>query len=649
MSRSFTADRTLQASVSTLGALKVIYTAWDEAPFYVRLEQYHENGDDAGGKDNRYFFEQNRILYVDDGTGMGLFMLPQDEALLRRAEETGDLALLDALRDSASLRTLQWMVEHFTFSAKKLLGKEPGRGTKGFGSVAANGFATITYRTRPRIDLARALLGPNTKESDYGFYELTLPTLAQVQKGETYCLPKTVIGKQLLDPDNRPMSHGTVVELTLTSPIYDRLSPTQFAAYLKRHFGPDIAKGRYKLTVIDKVSDDARKNFSREQRIEVQPVTYKGIPILDTSFRVGEGRQDCGVALYFNLQGEKDGGVTIRRQERGTCSLKEIPAFSGNEAVWGRPELNGYIDFPSDERLWDEKKRFPIGSSTRRQWEEQLRRLEPTIQEAITNIEQQRKEKIFDQSLSDVAAVTLQAMQDLNYSSMLPFGIKVEKPRKTKEGKTPKPEPLQTIQAQVENEYGRGLQGIIVELWRGNQRLEQMETGKSGKLSFGKRMAGKYRLRAVIPKSFPNYEIHPPSTVEFEILSGQGFKVTFTVTTHEPPKTESRMPRLEILLIDDPKIFPDPDNPYSIEGIPTLGLIYINASDKALGEASAGNDVEDWRSIIARYTAGAMAEHICGPQSNIHEVMICFNALFERERQLLGALGKKTSKARKSK
>ena len=130
------------------------------------VEEYVDNATDANARKIWVVRETRSVTIIDDGHGMPLDLMPEDQAMLelyRQTLESGeateaDLDFRQFVRYPESLKSLSWAMESIAFSGKAYRQAEEGslRGRRGIGALSYRGSndGTSMWYSRPSMEIA---------------------------------------------------------------------------------------------------------------------------------------------------------------------------------------------------------------------------------------------------------------------------------------------------------------------------------------------------------------------------------------------------------------------------------------------------------------------------------------------------------------
>lgn len=598
-------DYVSQADVNTANTMKLlgsVYESWMHA-----LAEVVANSRDGAAQNIWIELYPDRIVVTDDGQGMVPDMTEEGKELLRMFREdikagrvTPDTEIRKIIGEvsPASLSSLRWMMECIAFSPKI---SRPGSGVQGMLGIGANSFRQFAdkavWLTRSSRELAREFWGNDPKTQSRPAYILEPPTNGMLDRYDiTYKVTQS--SESVRGPDGKVLDSGTRVvihDLKRGSEAGSR--PAAFADYCKSRFGGDISRRKFKLKVIDYVTEEGRRLNGRE--IEVQSVAYKGINVFKGMLYLGGTKNPFEVELYYDPQ-SKASLPKLRRKGNDVSDLTKLDEFA-QLAPFNTGKLAGFVEFPEvedEDKVWNPSKTMPIDTDTRASWRHQVLRIVPEINEAIKEIEERAKRQSSENIAKEIREATLQAINELEAYQDLSLGVT----RRGRVTTSPTHQPLDGVYGAVYNEHNRGVVGVGIELFRGKSRADLLATGVGGRVSFGLLPKGWYTLKIVLPegtKAVGPTEFNFGSSVNDVV-----YRAVFHIWTGQPAPKKTGVPRFSLFH----HAFDDPDNPY-LENLEHFGLVEINTEHAAFKKADSEGDDEYKRILNALYTAQAVTEY----------------------------------------
>lgn len=597
--------------------LGTIYRSSAEA-----LSQAVENSADAQAKRIWVVIKRDSIQIIDDGDGMVPEMLPDDRRqldeyllLAQKGAIPEGIAIQDAVaEDSVSRKSLQWMRENNALSPK-FAGNEQTRGMKGVGYWAFLTYAkTPRFLTRPSMELARLAWKSDASREQRKTYFSSPPSLEQLQRDNTD-YPIGISGEPLKDPWGRPLEHGTMFEASGLLPGHEEaLRPSVVASFFRTRFGPDVRMGKYTLTIVESVSDEARR-LGRPVEIEIKPSEYKGRLTIDRDFfvRANTG-SPCHIQLWYDPN-TRNGQIFVRHKDSDKFELTELPAFK--TSPWNTGSLSGFITFPvydNEERLWDTSKQYLLESPERNQWIKRVEDLADEIEQGIANADLVFQNEQMRDVKDDMSSAVAEAMREVEAFNDWAIGSAPDKkPRNYRGIQNP------YVIARVSNEQNDPVEKITLQLYSRGQLLEEKLTGNWGQVSFGRLAIGDYRIKMVIPEGLS--AVLSESQVKIR-EDTPGAHAQFYLNTGEPKRLQPKKPNkltLEFMDLGDPML------PYRHQL--EFGIIYYNVGFTELAEAFATRKIDTQDALLAHFTASAITDYVFNRSGGgPHEYILLENA-----------------------
>lgn len=587
------------------------------------LEQYVENGYDAGATQVIVVLEKNRIAIFDDGHGLVPRMSPDDYDTLGAYKEdldsqkiSGDLPfeiLFPELSDSPSLRSFQWMMECIGLSSKRISHETQTRGIKGLGALSFQQIANrAVWYSKPRTDLALAYYKHQEVAQNPPTAVLRSPTVDQLRNqiiryeiSETEPLKNPFLGEEV--------QSGTLVELTeLREGVERSLRPNSVIRSLQERFGNDIRIGRLKIQVIDRLSNEG------ESVTEVPPSTYPGMLIFHTESALRGGKGPFGVEVYFDPLGRAL-YPKLARKGSEVCPITQLSDF--NRYPWNSGRLSGLVSYPdlSDEEApWDAQKSLPLAGPVYNQWQKRVEEMVGDIETEIEKIEEERRSTQLEEFSKVLGQEMVEAMREIPE-----FRDLVVRPKREVGKKRPQ-KPEDRVIATVTNEHDDSVIGARVELWTTSptELVRSAVTKRSGVISFGRNPYDRYRLRiAELPTGAV---IDGMDEYVFNLRASMpGVRENFRVINGEPPRPKPK-PINQIT----PYLhgWSNTDEPY-IQRL-EFGVVEINTEGVELREAISRNDVDGRVTLCAQYMASAAAEFAAAEDESREDTLINASRLF---------------------
>lgn len=596
------------------------------------MGEYPDNSADAGATQIWVVLEPGRISIVDNGHGMIPDLLPEDQEYYRMFLEDVEMKKIRSgydLRDfmsPPSLKSVRWMMECVAYSSKRPQEGELIRGMRGIGAQGFRQIAgTAVWLTRPSADLASAYWTDGFPSKGIPTVKVIPPSAEQLEHFDT-TYQVLFLDEPLLDPWGKQLESGTRVEIfAIRTGLENALRPESLNAHFQGRFGEDIRSGRFRLWIVDRVSEVARKSPRGERVIEVQPHIYRGILVVDKTAYLRGGRAPFRIQIYYDPNG-RGLRVMVRRRGTETVPLTDLDEFV--RPPFNSGKLSGFVEFPDlpeSEAPWSADKRTPLESPVRNQWQKEVWDCAPEIEIEIARLEERTQGRKLRDIAQDLATATLEAVREVQtFQDLVLAAPQRDSGRGQSKGKSPAPDRLEAV---VFNEHNRGVAGVPIELLSKNTVLNRQVTGRSGKISFGKLAEGRYILRPIPPNGMVLME--PQRYVVNITESQQGFRAIFRVVTGAPGPERRRIHRVEFIW----RVWGDPDQPYRSQL--AHGRVEINAEATDVRRAIEGTDDELLETLLAQYAASAVTEYgIQGePPFILTNASLLFARLYNRLRQ----------------
>lgn len=593
------------------------------------LEQYVENGYDAGAREVIVLLERDRVAVFDDGHGFvpkmsaddldTLQIYRDDIGLGKLSWETPFDVLFPELSRSPSLSSFQWMMECIGLSSKRFSNEPQARGIKGIGALSFQQIANkAVWHSKPSSELALAYYGDQNIAQNPPTYMLSSATAEELRR--RFLGYKIDSSDQLKHPlSGREVASGTLVALTeLREGIERSLRPPQVIRSLQERFGNDIKHNRLKILVVDKMTEAGLK--ANGITVEVPPAEYPGTLILHkTSFLKG-GKGPFDVEVYYDPVGRALHPKLMRKGSE-VCPITQLADF--NKDPWNIGKLSGlvaYPELPDEEAPWDAQKSLPLAGPVYNQWQHRVWGLAEDIQKKIDIIEETLKLSGLEEFSRLLGQETVEAMREIPE-----FADIVVQSKKPATGTKRPVKPQDRVLVAVVNENSDGVAGAQIQLLRtaDNQLArDPAVTKRSGLISLGKVPYGRYRLRlAEVPAGAV---VDGMDEYTFN-LSGNmpGVRETFRVINNEPKRLKSG-PLNQISPFFHG--WSNPDEPYTqrLE----YGVVEINTEGLALSDAIKRGDFVGRAVLCAQYMASAIAEFAAAEDEDPGDTLLNASRLF---------------------
>lgn len=593
------------------------------------LEQYVENGFDAGARGVIVLLERDRVAIFDDGHGLVPKMSEDDYDTLQvyKADiDSGKLSweipldvLLPELSRSPSLHSFQWMMECIGLSSKRFSNEPQARGIKGIGALSFQQIANkAVWYSRPSSELALAYWRDQNIAQNAPTHMLSSATAEELRR--RFLGYKIDSSDQLKHPlSGREVVSGTLVELTeLREGIERSLRPPQVIRSLQERFGNDIKAGRLKILVVDKMTEAGLK--VNGITAEVPPAEYPGTLILRRQSFLRGGKGPFEVELYYDPIGRALHPKLTRRGSE-VCPLPQLADF--NRLPWNIGKLSGLVAYPelSDEEApWDAQKSLPLAGPVYNQWQRKVWEMAEDIQEEIGKIEETLKLSGLEEFSRLLGQETVEAMREIPE-----FADIVVKAKKPATGTKRPAKPQDRIIAAVLNENNDGVAEALIELRRTADNAlfrDPAVTKRSGLISLGKAPYGRYRLKlAELPAGAV---VDGMGEYIFNLSANMpGVRETFRVINGEPKRHKPK-PLNQITPFFHG--WPNSDEPY-IQRL-EYGVVEINTEAGDLREAIQRGDFVGRAVLCAQYMASAIAEFAAAEDEDPGDTLLNASRLF---------------------
>lgn len=587
---------------------------------------------DAGASDLLVFLDPNRLIVGGNGNGMVPKFLDEDRSVINAFVERPSSMSYDELvakLGMASFHSLEWMASCIALSEKYLRNDPTARGMKGVGSLAYLSIAkTQVITSRPSLDLAQRYWGTDTRtQQEVPVYSLIMPGADALNLGDltAQILP---VGA-LRDPWNKPiLTQGTWVEIAgLREKVIDQLKPSRVVEFLATTFAEELEKG-CKITVIDHITKDGKsRDYAGGIPLTVQPPSMRMAPIIDV-IAVTEKGEKFKVTLYHDPNAR---AVVLVRRRGKNFPITNIDEF--NRSPWKSGEWLGYVHFldlppRQADRVWDTSKGRPLPTAEKVRWMRTLRTYEPAMLEHMEKVRARSMDKATQQisrALTDAISKAVNDMDFLRDESILTVAVKRDRHPAKESDSTRSHDALTRqinyVRGSVMSEHGEGVVGVALQLWQGNEMLEEKMTGLGGHTAFGQHQDGKYPDGKYVMKMVVPHGMNPVNnqTQEDVILHHEhrpGAEIIFHLKTNEGPKVMSKLSSVRIETWFRAGI--DPEEPYQHRFGEGHAILIINLDGEALKPALDAKDYDRVRHLLSVYTANALCDgFVQGPKQMV--------------------------------
>lgn len=594
------------------------------------LEQYVENGYDAGAGEIIVLLGRDRVGIFDDGHGFVPKMSEDDYDTLQVYKtdiDSGKLSweipldvLLPELSRSPSLSSFQWMMECIGLSSKRFSNEPQARGIKGIGALSFQQIANrAVWFSRPSSELALAYWGDQNIAQNPPTYMLSSATAEELRR--RFLGYKIDSSDSLKHPlSGREVASGTLVELTeLREGIERSLRPPQVIRSLQERFGNDIKAGKLKILVVDKMTEAGLK--ANGITAEVPPAEYPGTLIFRRQSFLRGGKGPFEVELYYDPVGRALHPKLTRRGSE-VCPLSQLADF--NRLPWNIGKLCGLVAYPelSDEEApWDAQKSLPLAGPVYNQWQRKVWEMAEDIQKEIDKIEETLKLSGLEEFSKLLGQETVEAMREI--PEFADIVVQAKKPATGTKRLATKPN--DRVLVSVLNEHNDGVAGAKVELRQtADNKLVRnpIVSKRSGLISLGKAPYGRYRLKlAELPAGAA---VDGMGEYIFNLSANMpGVRETFRVINNEP-KRQKPKPLNQITPFFHG--WSNGDEPY-IQRL-EYGVVEINTEGADLRDAIQRGDFVGRGALCAQYMASAIAEFAAAEDEDPGDTLLNASRLF---------------------
>lgn len=590
------------------------------------LEQYVENGYDAGAQQVIVSLERNRIVIFDDGHGFVPTMSPEDHDTLqvykadiaseRLSPDVPLEVLLPELSQSPSLHSFQWMMECIGLSNKRYSHETRARGIKGLGALSFQQIANrAVWYSRPEAALARSYWHDIAMEQNPPTYSLRSATADELRwRMIRYEIDPA---DPLKDPLGDEAQSGTRVELTeLREGIERSLRPPQVIRSLQERFGNDIRAERLKILVVDRVTEEGLRSDDGLVT-EVPPASYPGTLIFHRETALRGGRGPFGVEVYYDPLGRALYPKLVRMGSE-VCPITQLADF--NKSPWNNGKLSGLVSYPdlSDEEApWDAQKSLPLAGPVYNQWQKRVWEMAENVEGEIAKIEDSLRLSLLEEFSSQLGRETIAAMQEIPEFA----DIVVKAKRLTIPRQPARQEKRLFVTVLNENDDSVAGARIVLENASNSELIKSAITKRSGRISLGQNPYGRYKLRIdEVPEGATvdgmaeyilNLSVNMPGAREtFRLITGEPKRPrprpfnNITPFFHEWPSDEPYIQRLE------------------------YGVVEINTEGSELRFAINRGDFVARATLCAQYMASAIAEFAAAEDEDREDTLINASRLF---------------------
>lgn len=558
------------------------------------LKELLDNALDAGASMISVELKPTEIIVRDDGSGLNDYMpsTDMDELIKHWADLEAQRVAPDSdvrkLISAGGKASFHWMTINVAFSGKTPESGEDIQGTRGVGFQAVRGIANrVEILSRPSADIAIDTPATN---------RMVLPTLEQVIQGTINPLIERV-NTPLRDYRQQYMSQGTVVTLADLKPG-TMIRVQTLIGFIQERYGLWIKQG-VKFVVVE----------PNGAATTVPPPKYPGYPILAKTLQLPGGGVQFSLELHYDPQGRKL-RPTIRWKGADRNPITDIedlkiPLFEGGKV----PGFIEWSDVSEREAPWNDKKTVPLASLTREQWVRAILHVVPEAEERIKEIEDRAREQRIERTVQAAADQTLEAARDLEAFRDLVVETTITERRQRAQGTKPKKKrtsqpsaPNTKLIAIVFDEHNHGVPDVSIQLIKEGKLDSELETGNSGRVSFGTPEEVRYTIKMVTP---PGMQVKDGvDEYTFTIRPRlPGYIAIFRVITGKPDPGMRRVPRITAYL----HALSDPLLRWTTERLGTAGLFEINSEAPEVKAALESGDTRLLNILTIQFTSAGLA------------------------------------------
>ena len=588
--------------------------------------EYSDNGVDAGATHIIFALYPDRQEIFDNGHGMvpnfsiesrAMFQMFKDE---RKLGEELDYDVRD-LMPQVGACSFPWCMECIAFSHKRPEMGDRTIGMRGIGMLAfMNHGETPTWYSKPSKELAAAYYGAGSAMAiNPPIAVLHAPTATAIANNNLKYRVEITDKTEMIDPLGKTHPHGTRIVITgLRDNVTNTCRPAVLADEFKKRYGALIRQGKLKLTILDKMTVEGRKN-PQGRIIEVEGLSYRGVLVLNetTIFKGVPFKAE----IYYESAG-KNLQIPLRRMgldtDSNSVSVASLPRLKIEPFTSGK--LTGFVELPNlPESIFplNPAKTLPMAGPVLDEYVSIIRSWKRVIEDKIEEIESRAHDKSTQDAMKDFSALAMAAireipiLQNLMLVTAAPIG---RTDVSTAAGVS------KIITALVLDEHRSGVEDVPVELHH-NGKVDTRLTSVRGSVSFGKREPGEYTMKVVPPEGMKvdenTFDSYGPYTTTDE---RQGFSAKFLLFTgrDEQEKPQRREINGRITIVQRP--LSDVTLPYSNERLAN-GQIEINSEYSEFKRSRETGDVELRDQLIATYAAGAIVEYTMREYPSPDQVM----------------------------
>lgn len=578
--------------------------------FYKPLEalaQVTDNFWDADATDGWVVFDPDCITFTDNGHGMRRLMLPGPKKKVEQIfsfQDGGKLPEGFNLREalppdgSPSGCSLEYAVTCVSLSIKR-----EGGDSLGYRGQGLWAFLTNCNDQRITSQPNEVIGGKNAKAST-----LVLPTYQQIDQKHDVGYTYEDAPQGVRDPWGKQLPHGTtVVQRGFFSTTGQVTLPSYVLHKLRTRYAKRLADPKFKLWIVDRASEEAKKQPKGELVHRVRPIVYRGTKVLDRKVEFSPGVY-FQIVLWYDANGKEfTPMIMYKGGEKEPLTSRSV--FHKRD-LWTSGKLWGEVEFPvlpNEGALWDSSRDSLLYTGPSEVWEAKIQALEPELKAAIKKESQSHRTSNFDRLARDattVATLTFQQLEMLR-DEKPPEIVNGEAggeeepddntPGATSQGAQTK-KVYTNVQFRVRDEEGLAVPSVWLRVLQGDTQLNRLRTTGSGVADFGEDLPRNVELRGEIeiPAGKALFRKKPYFT--FTLTDEHpGRHFVFYLDLGKPKKAKpddgqsNRSPgfKVDFVNLDDE----DPDVPCQVQL--EKGRILIHSNHRVLRAAIAsGNNPE---------------------------------------------------------
>lgn len=522
------------------------------------LYEYVENALDARATEVLISLSPTKIIITDNGHGMVPYITPDDKAVLEVFFEDisrGNIDPTDDVRNDISepsKKSLEWLATSIGWSGKlpeqNLLGRL-GIGGQGFRQIANS----ASWVTKPDQELAMEYWGKSSTEAkNPPVYTLNPPTVSMVDAYQVdYKISSASPGAPFLDATGKTLRSGTRVEISEIRPeALSGLRIRELERQLSERYGAKIHELGCTITIVDRISEEGKKS-QKGILIPIRETALHGVLVYDQEVNL-KGMEPFRVFIMYDANGR---GLHVKYRQAGVDKMDiDLPQFHEFQGtILGSGKLNGYISYPGGpDALHDLNKGVPSPGRIRSRWAEVVLLVLDQVADQIQKLEDTARNQTLSKAAQEISAKISEAISEIEGFDDLQIGTPDPKKKPEKTTKPSKPsKPDERVTVRVQNEHGKGIAGVKVELFCKGKLIKSSTTGSAGEISFGRILeecgAGRYELRITVSEGVKLLDAYP--FAKFDLDAGHPSKRhIFHLLTGELAPQVNKLPRLRPML-----------------------------------------------------------------------------------------------------